>query len=147
MRITERIAMETREEIIQLWFAMWLQKADLGIADIFSEDAVYVESWGPAYHGTAKIKLWFDEWNTRGDVLEWPIKQYFHKGDQTLVEWYFKSSMYDGTSAAFDGISLLKWTPDGKICFLKEFGCHIAHYDPYKNGGAPQFRDEAPLWF
>ena len=71
-----------KESIIQLWFTMWLQKNDLGIQEIFSKDAVYIESWGPAYRGNEKIKLWFDEWNTRGSVLQWDIKQYFHKENQ-----------------------------------------------------------------
>ena len=39
--------MEQREKIIKLWFDMWLQKKDLGIEDIFSVDALYIESWGP----------------------------------------------------------------------------------------------------
>lgn len=38
--------MNRREEIIRLWFDMWLQKSDLGILNIFSENAVYTESWG-----------------------------------------------------------------------------------------------------
>lgn len=82
-----------KESIIQLWFTMWLQKNDLGIQEIFSKDAVYIESWGPAYRGNEKIKLWFDEWNTRGSVLQWDIKQYFHKENQTMVEWFFKNEM------------------------------------------------------
>ena len=53
--------MNKREETIRLWFDMWLQKNDLGILKIFSENAVYTESWGPEYYGAAKIKLWFDE--------------------------------------------------------------------------------------
>ena len=74
--------MNRREETIRLWFDMWLQKSDSGILNIFSENAVYTESWGPEYHSAAKIKLWFDEWNTRGTVLQWDIKQYFHKENQ-----------------------------------------------------------------
>ncbi len=64
-------SMEIREDIIKQWFHMWLQKRDLGIQKIFAEGAVYIESWGPEYQGTEKIKLWFDEWNTRGTVLTW----------------------------------------------------------------------------
>lgn len=79
--------MDKREEIIRLWFDMWLQKKDLGIEDIFSADALYIESWGPQYQGVAMVKHWFEEWNTRGTVLQWDIKQYFHKEDQTIVEW------------------------------------------------------------
>lgn len=139
--------MEKREEIIRLWFDMWLKKMDLGIRDIFSEEAVYVESWGPEYRGSAKISQWFDEWNTRGTVLQWDIQQFFHKEDQTIVEWYFKNTMNDGAIEAFDGISLIKWTGGSKICFLKEFGCNENHYDPYQDGETPQFRNEKVMWF
>jgi len=139
--------MENKEKIIKLWFDMWLQKKDLGITDIFSDDAVYIESWGPQYKGSEKIKHWFTEWNTRGTVLVWNIKQYFHKENQTIVDWYFKNTMNDGTVEEFDGISLIEWTQETKICFLKEFGCNINNYDPYRNGLIPQFREEKAMWF
>ena len=127
--------MKNREIIIRRWFDMWLQKKDLGIAEMFSDNAVYIESWGPEYHGSAKIKLWFDEWNTRGTVLQWDIKQFFHKENQTMVV------------EVFDGVSLIEWTSDDKILFLKEFGCNINNYDPYQNGSVPQFNGETSPWF
>ena len=40
--------METRERVIRLWFDMWLKKTDLGILEIFSQDALYIESWNTA---------------------------------------------------------------------------------------------------
>ena len=73
------MTMNKREEIISLWFEMWLQKKDLGIFKIFSNNATYIESWGSRYDSSKKIKLWFDEWNSRGTVLKWNIKQFFHK--------------------------------------------------------------------
>ena len=75
-----------QEAQLRRWFSMWLDKHDTGIEDLFAPDAVYIESWGPEYHGSGKIKLWFDEWNTRGTVERWDIRQYFHNGDQTVVE-------------------------------------------------------------
>ena len=93
------------------------------------------------------IRLWFEEWNTRGTVLQWDIKQFFHKDNQTIVEWYFKNKMDDGNVEAFDGISLIEWTPDDKIALLKEFGCNENRYDPYKDGTIPHFRDENAKWF
>ena len=135
--------MNEREKVIRLWFDMWLQKKDLGISEMFSDNAVYTESWGPEYHGSAKIKLW----NTRGTVLQWDIKQFFHKENQTMVEWYFKNQMNDGKVEVFDGVSLIEWTSDDKILFLKEFGCNINNYDPYQNGDTPQFKDEKISWF
>ena len=141
------IDMEKRESIIALWFDMWLQKKDLGIEDIFAPNAVYIESWGPEYNGLEKIKHWFDEWNTRGTVLQWDIKQYFHKEQQTIVEWYFKNKMKNGKIESFDGMSLVKWTQDNKITFLKEFGCNENRYDPYEKSEKPQFREDPVRWF
>ena len=140
-------AEKQRESKIRQWFSMWLDKQDTGIEDFFALDAVYIESWGPEYHGSGKIKLWFDEWNTRGTVERWNIRQYFHKGDQTIVEWSFRCTMTDGTVQSFDGLSLIRWNDAGQICFLQEFGCNENRYDPYTNGKTPVFRDEPAMWF
>ena len=136
-----------REAAIGRWFQMWLEKTDLGIGELFAPDAVYLESWGPEYHGADRIAHWFREWNSRGTVLRWDIRQFFHRGDQTVVEWYFRNQMNDGRVEQFDGLSLVEWTPDNKIRALKEFGCNLDRYDPYRDGDAPQFRDEKTKWF
>ncbi len=139
--------MNERESIIRLWFDMWLQKRDMGIDTIFTEDVVYIESWSPKYEDRNTVKHWFEEWNTRATVLAWEIKQFFHKGNQTVVEWNFQNQAVNGPVEAFDGVSLIEWTEDNKIKFLKEFGCNVNHYNPYQNGDAPQFRDEKAGWF
>lgn len=139
--------MNERERIIRLWFSMWLQQKDFGIDDIFADDVVYIESWSPKYENRATVKHWFEEWNTRGKVLIWDIKQFFHKEDQTIVEWYFKNEMNDGKIEEFDGMSLIEWTPDNQIKFLKEFGCNRNNYNPYQNSDEPQFRTEGATWF
>ena len=79
--------MDKREKIIRRWFDMWLQKEDVGIEALFSQNAVYIESWGPEYRGIEKIRHWFAEWNTRGSVLAWDIRGFFHKDDQTVAQW------------------------------------------------------------
>lgn len=88
--------MDRRERAVRLWFSMWLEKRDLGIRDLFADDASYVESWGPEYHGAEKIRHWFEEWNTRGTVEQWDIRQFFHRDNQTVVVWYFRCRMHDG---------------------------------------------------
>ena len=133
--------MKEREKIIRLWFDMWLRQTDLGMNDIFTENIVYTESWGPKYEDKATVKHWFTEWNTRGKVAVWDIKQYFHTESQTAVEWYFKAKMNNGRSDEFDGMTLIEWTKDNKIKSLKEFGCDIHNYNPYRNGDIPQFRE------
>ena len=136
-----------REAKIRQWFCMWLDKQDTGICELFSPDALYIESWGPQYRGNRKIKLWFDEWNTRGTVQRWDIHQYFHKEDQTVAEWSFRCAMTDGVVQSFDGLSLIRWNETGQICFLQEFGCNENRYDPYAQGMSPVFREEQALWF
>ncbi len=119
----------------------------LGIDTVFAENVAYTESWGPKYESRAAVKHWFREWNTRGNVAAWDIKQFFHKGDQTVVEWYFKARMADSSTDEFDGVPLIVWTPGGKIKSLQEFGCNTDRYDPYQEGNTPQFREETPRWF
>ena len=83
---------EEKELMVQKWFEMWLNQNSQGIEELFCRDAIYVESWGPKYTGLNDIRHWFEEWNTRGSVKTWEIKQFFHKDEQTIVEWYFCNS-------------------------------------------------------
>lgn len=136
-----------REKIVRKWFDMWLNQEATGIDDIFTEDVVYTESWGPEYKNLETVKYWFREWNTRGKVLVWDIRQYFHKENQTVVEWYFKNNVEHGKTEEFDGLSLIEWSQDNKIKSLKEFGCNRGRYNPYENGGEPKFKDEKAKWF
>ena len=71
--------MNEREKIIRRWFDMWLEQQDFGIDEIFTEDVLYTESWSPQYCNRKTVKHWFQEWNTRGKVVTWEIKQFFHK--------------------------------------------------------------------
>ena len=43
--------MEDKERTIRRWFEMWLRQSDEGAEELFDRDAVYIESWGPEYHG------------------------------------------------------------------------------------------------
>ena len=139
--------MEDREQAVRRWFGMWLHARDEGILSLFTPDCVYTESWDSVYHGARQVKHWFDEWNTRGRVLHWDIRQFFHWADQTVVEWYFQNRMQDGRVEEFDGISLIRWAADGRIASLKEFGCNIHTYAPYADGPVSRFRDEHAAWF
>ena len=139
--------MNEREKTIRLWFDMWLYQKDMGIDDIFTEDVLYTESWCPQYSNRKTVKHWFQEWNTRGKVVVWEIKQFFHKENQTIVEWYFKNGMNNGDIEEFDGISLIEWTEDNKIKSLKEFGCNRNTNNPYQESDTPQFRNQKANWF
>ena len=93
------------------------------------------------------MKHWFAERNTRGRVEAWEIRRFFRRGNRTAVEWYFRNSMTGGRREEFDGVSLIEWAPDGRIRSLREFGCNLNNYDPYRDGDAPSLRDEKINWF
>ena len=141
--------MEQREAAIRRWFEMWLTKQDTGIRDLFAPDAGVIigEAGAPAYHGAEQIAWWFTEWNRRGTVERWDIRQFFHKGDQTAVEWIFANQMDDGRREVFEGMTLVRWTAAGQISRLQEFGCNLDRYDPYAHGPEPEFRDQPAAWF
>lgn len=136
---------EDKELKVQKWFAMWLNKICQGIKAIFCTTTVYVESWGLKYIGIKAIQHWFEKWNTRGSVMS-DIKQFFYKDEQTIVEWYFCNEMDDGRTEELDGLSLIQWK-NGKICFLKEYGCNINNYNTYEESIEPVFGDEKSRWF
>lgn len=74
--------MEERENRVREWFSMWLRQDCTGLETLFCPEAVYVESWGPEYHGADQIRLWFEEWNRRGIVLKWEIRSSSTKGSR-----------------------------------------------------------------
>lgn len=123
--------MVEREQIIKNYFEAWLNKNGVILKEIFDEKVIYSECYGPEYRGLDIIETWFKDWNKRGNVLMWDIKQFIHEGNMTVVEWYFKCE-YDGDIGEFDGVSLIEFNDDNHIVTLKEFQSKVPHYYPYK---------------
>lgn len=143
----ETLTRTKREDKVKNWFAMWLDKSSAGIEEIFADDVVYTESWGPRYCGIAAVKEWFAEWNSRCAVRRWNTGRFFHFRDTTIVEWDFACTEADGSETAFDGVSIIEWTDD-KISTLTEYGCSTDNYNPYADGtGVPVFRLKEHGWF
>ncbi|CUU46803.1 nuclear transport factor 2 family protein [Clostridium beijerinckii] len=124
--------MNIREQIIKKYFKSWLENNCSVLKDIFDLNVTYSECYGPEYHGIDTVTTWFKEWNKRGKVLVWDIKQFIHQGNITVVEWYFKCR-YDGEIEEFDGVSLIEFNDNNYIVSLKEFQSKIPHYYPYSN--------------
>ena len=55
--------------------------------------------------------------------------------------------MNNGKTEEFDGLSLIKWSNNNKIEFLKEYGCNLNNYNPYKSSDTPKFRNDNVNWF
>lgn len=123
--------MSEQEEIIKKYFEAWINNNSSALKDIFDRNIIYSECYGPEYHGINTIETWFKEWNKRGEVLTWDIKQFIHQGNISVVEWYFKYQ-YDGEVGEFDGVSLIEFNDDNCILSLKEFQSKVPHYYPYE---------------
>lgn len=118
-------------EIIQIYFKSWLDKDVSKLTDIFSENIVYSECYGPEYIGINQVKEWFIQWNKNGDVTRWDIKNTIEKDNILIVEWYFECD-YEGKSDGFDGVTIAKFNENKKIYDLKEFQSKAEHYRPYE---------------
>lgn len=119
-----------REQIIADYFRSWIDKNNTILREIFDPKIIYTECYGPEYLGLDIIEKWFYDWNQRGTVLTWEIKQFVHQGNLTVVEWYFKCE-YESEIGAFDGVSLIEFNTDNLIVNLKEFQSKTPHYSPY----------------
>jgi len=126
------ICMKAREKAIADYFNSWIRKDISVIENTFSPDAVYVESWGPAYRNLVDIRKWFNEWNKDNTVLQWDIVGFLHQDDICVCEWYFKCEC-DNNVSGFNGVSVVEFDTDGKIVFLKEFQSKYPNYYPYEN--------------
>lgn len=120
-----------KEEIVKSYFQSWLDKNIEPLGDIFSDDIIYSECYGPEYHGLPQILKWFSDWNIRGTVLKWNIKRFIHQDMFTVVEWYFECD-YDNQISGFDGVSIIEFNKNMKIVSLKEFQSKSEHNYPYE---------------
>ena len=94
--------MKQREDTIRKWFSLWLDSREAELSDLFTEDAAYIESWGPEYYGR-----------------------------EMIARWFFQCQISGEAPTGFDGLSLIRWSVDGKIAFLQEYACTEKRYCPY----------------
>ena len=122
--------MKYMRKIIEMYFNCWLEKDGRDLVNIFANDIVYSECYGPEYVGIQQVNKWFQEWNNKGTVLQWDIKDIIEKENTLVVEWFFKCE-YEGNVDGFDGITIAKFNNSHKIYDLKEFQSKAEHYYPY----------------
>lgn len=100
--------MKQREDTIQKWFSLWLDSREAELSDLFTEDAAYIESWGPEYYGREMIARWFRDWHRSGQVLRWDIQEFLNSENTTVVRWYFQCQISGEAPTGFDGLSLIR---------------------------------------
>lgn len=120
----------SRDEIIRSYFKAWLNNDIETVKRIFADDIIYIECYGPEYHGISQIIKWFTEWNEKGKVLEWSIKRIIQQNNTLVAEWYFKC-VYNNKIDEFDGVTIADFDVNMKIVKLCEFQSKAEHYFPY----------------
>lgn len=119
-------------KFIQSYFDMWKKRDRSKIEDIFADDVIYTESYGPQHHGIDEIIRWFDDWNTRAKVSEWEITDSIEQGNSIAVKWIF-SCEYEGERSILDGVTTAVFDDNGKIVSMEEYQSKHEHYYPYSN--------------
>ena len=123
--------MNKRETIIKNCFNSWINKDRATFENSFAPEVIYIESWGPAYGNLAECLAWFDDWNKASSVITWDIKAFSHDGNTCFCEWFFECEV-NGVRESFDGVSIIKFSKDNKIIYLKEYQSKNPNYYPYK---------------
>lgn len=118
------------EARVRGYFQAWLEQDLEAVKEVFAENVVYSECYGPEYRGLSQIIRWFTEWNERGRVLEWRIKRVLQENKTLVAEWYFQCQ-YEGVIDGFDGVSIVDFDDEMKIVKLREFQSKAEHYFPY----------------
>lgn len=120
------------KELIEKYIHAWSEINVDVIDELFANDAIYSESYGPEYVGKHQIMKWYSEWNKSGRVLVWEIKQYIESGNTAVIEWYFECC-YNNEVSRFDGVSIFEFNKKGKIQRVREFSSTHEHSYPYED--------------
>lgn len=118
--------MREKDQIIRDYFKAWIDNDASLLTSIFDANVTYTECYGPEYHGIQQILQWFSDWQLKGSVIAWDIKQFIHQNNIVVVEWYFKCD-YENNVDGFDGVSIIVFNEESKIISLKEFQSKAQH--------------------
>lgn len=122
--------MKKREEIIKEYFNSWVIRDESVLEEVFEENIIYMECYGPGYKGIGQVKKWFTEWHKHGRVVAWNISEFVHNEKYSICDWHFECE-YDGKLDAFNGVSWIEFNVENKIIKLREYQSKVPNYFPY----------------
>lgn len=73
---------------------------------------------------------WFKEWQEKGKVVAWLIKNIYEVDKILVVEWNFEC-IWEEKKSNFDGVSIVEFDENNRIVNLREFESKATHYYPY----------------
>jgi len=120
--------MENRENIIKQFFDSLIKKDISIIEKYFSENVIYIDSFGREYNGKKEVMKWFFDSNNNGNlVLKWDIKRIIKDKSTIVVEWYFEGKLniyknkIEQNDISHNGISIIDFNGNDKIEYIKEY--------------------------
>lgn len=123
-------SIQQREACIRQYMQGWLDANEAELLAVLSPEIRITESHGPEYVGLLEVQQWFRAWHEQGWVLRWDALQFLHQGEETVVKWYFQCR-YSGHVDGFDGLSLVRFNPDGRILAIEEYQSKAQHHRPF----------------
>jgi hypothetical protein len=106
--------------VVQTYVDGWCEGDHEKILSSLDKECVVIESYGPTYHGIAKVDRWINGWLGAGNTVDsWDITSFYSAGETYFFEWVFACT-YARTCRRFDGASIAR-LKDGKIVHLREY--------------------------
>jgi len=127
---------QQRESCIRQYMQGWLTQKEEMLLATLSPLVRITECYGPEYIGLSEVRQWFRTWHTVGQVLRWDALHFLHQGDETVVKWYFECR-YGGNVDGFDGLSLVRFNPEGHILAMEEYQSKAQHHRPFATDANP----------
>lgn len=75
-----------KSEIIKTYFDAWINKDISVINKFFSTDISYTECYGAKYKSKESLLKWFKDWQMKGIVISWNIKNIYECQQTIIVE-------------------------------------------------------------
>lgn len=122
--------MKDKLDIVKRYFNCWIKNDSSVLEEVFDKEIFYSECYGPAYKSLDQVEKWFKDWNEKGTVLVWDIKEHVVYDNILVCQWYFKCE-YKGTVDGFNGVSWITFSEEDKIMELKEYQSKVQIYFPY----------------
>ncbi len=122
--------MKDKLEIVKRYFNCWIKKDFSILEEVFNKEVYYSECYGPAYKGLDQVEKWFKDWNEKGTVLVWDIKEHVVYDNILVCQWYFECE-YKGKVDGFNGVSWITFSEEDRIIELKEYQSKVPIYFPY----------------
>jgi ketosteroid isomerase-like protein len=122
------------EQSVRRYFAMW-ETCDFSDLDkLFAQDCRYEECYGPVYRGLQQMHRWIGDMLAKQVVDSWDIHEMMHGlnplGLPALsVTWTFSGR--EKEPYIFDGVSIIEFNDEGRMCRVREFEAQHSRVFPY----------------